>query len=159
MSKITLCLWFDGQAEAAAQFYVSLLPNSKIEQITRYGADTRGAAEGSVMLVEFTLDGQRYIALNGGPMFKPTPALSLSVSCTDQAEVDRLWGALLSGGGKAMQCGWLTDRFGVTWQIVPEMLPRLMRDPDAAKVRRVTQAMMQMVKLDIATLEAAAVAA
>jgi predicted 3-demethylubiquinone-9 3-methyltransferase (glyoxalase superfamily) len=156
MSKITLCLWFDGQAEAAANAYVSLLPNSRIERVTRLGMDTPGAAAGRVLMVEFVLDGQPYLALNGGSMYKLTPALSLSVSCVDQGEVDRLWAALLADGGAEMRCGWVTDRFGVTWQIVPEILPRLMRDPDAAKVRRVTQAMMQMVKLDIMALEAAA---
>ncbi len=158
MSKLSLCLWFDGQAEAAAHFYTSLLPNSRIDTILPYGADAPPALVGTVMLVSFTLMGQSYGALNGGPHYKLTPAASLMVHCADQAEVDRLWTALLADGGAAMQCGWLTDKFGVSWQIVPEMLLQLLQDPDAAKVRRVTAAMMQMVKLEITPLEAAAAA-
>ncbi len=158
MSKITVCLWFDTQAEEAARFYTALLPNSHIESVLHYGPDAPPGRIGSVLLVEFTLDGQTYSALNGGPIYKATPAASLVAHCKDQAEVDRLWNALLADGGTAVQCGWLTDKFGVSWQIVPEVLFRLLKDKDAAKVRRVTAAMMQMIKLEIEPLEAAAAA-
>jgi predicted 3-demethylubiquinone-9 3-methyltransferase (glyoxalase superfamily) len=158
MSKITVCLWFDTQAEEAARFYTALLPNSRVENVLHYGPDAPPGRIGSVLLVEFTLAGQTYSALNGGPIYKATPAASLVAHCKDQAEVDRLWTALLADGGTAVQCGWLTDKFGVSWQIVPEVLFRLLKDQDAAKVRRVTAAMMQMIKLEVAPLEAAAAA-
>ncbi|PVE25012.1 hypothetical protein DC522_07280 [Microvirga sp. KLBC 81] len=152
MSKITPCLWFDGKAEEAAKFYVSLLPGSHIDAILPYTVETPGGKSGDVMSVEFTLAGMRYMALNGGPYFQFTPAISLFVSCADQSEVDRLWDAL-SDGGTPQRCGWITDRYGVSWQIVPEALGRMMKDKDPAKVSRVTEAMMAMIKLDIETLE------
>jgi predicted 3-demethylubiquinone-9 3-methyltransferase (glyoxalase superfamily) len=156
MSKITPCLWFDGQAEDAARFYVSLLPQSKIDRVVNASVDLPGSKAGAVLLVEFTLAGQSFLALNGGPAFKFTEAVSFTINCVDQAEVDRLWEALAADGGKPIQCGWIKDRYGLAWQIVPEELPRLMRDSDPAKVRRVTEAMMKMVKLDVRELERAA---
>ncbi len=154
MSKITPCLWFDGKAEEAAQFYVSLLPDSRIDAVMPYSVKTAGGAPGDVMAVEFTLAGQPYLALNGGPVFKFTPAISFAIACADQAEVDRLWGALTDGGA-AERCGWLKDRYGVSWQIVPSALIAMMKDKDTKRVSRMTEAMMQMVKLDIATLRQA----
>jgi len=154
MSKITPCLWFDGKAEEAATFYVSLLPDSRIDAVLPYTVETPGGSPGDVMSVEFTLAGLRYMALNGGPFFQFTPAISFFVSCADQKEVDRLWDAL-STGGTPMQCGWITDRYGISWQIVPEGFVRMMKDEDPAKVRRVTEAMLTMVKLDVEALEKA----
>ena len=154
MSKITPCLWFDGKAEEAARFYVSLLPDSRIDAVLPYTVETPGGKPGDTMLVEFTLAGESYMALNGGPYYQFTPALSLFVSCNDQAEVDRLWD-VLSDGGTPMQCGWITDRYGVSWQIVPAALSAMMKDKDPAKVRRATEAMLQMIKLDVAQLEKA----
>jgi predicted 3-demethylubiquinone-9 3-methyltransferase (glyoxalase superfamily) len=154
MSKITPCLWFDGKAEEAANYYVSLLPDSRIDAVMRYAAETPGGSPGQVMSVEFTLAGLRYMALNGGPYFQFTPAISFFVSCADQAEVDRLWDTL-SDGGTPQRCGWITDRYGVSWQVVPEALGRLMKDKDTAKVRRVTEAMLTMIKLDVEALERA----
>ncbi len=154
MSKIKPCLWFDGKAQEAAEFYVSLLPDSRIDTVMPYSVETPGGKPGDVMLVEFTLAGESYMALNGGPYFQFTPAISLFVNCADQAEVDRLWDAL-SVGGSPIQCGWITDRYGVSWQIVPEALGIMTKDKDPAKVRRVMEAMQQMVKLDIDALEAA----
>jgi predicted 3-demethylubiquinone-9 3-methyltransferase (glyoxalase superfamily) len=151
---IRLCLWFDGKAEEAAEFYVSLLPDSRIDTVHRGALDWPGGAKGDVLMVEFTLAGRPHMALNGGPYFQFTPALSLAVDCADQAEVDRLWDAL-SAGGSTMECGWLTDRYGLAWQITPARLTEMMRDPDAAKVERVFRAMFTMVKLDLAALEAA----
>src|SRR5689334_7284741 len=152
MSKIKPCLWFDGKAEEAANFYVSLLPDSRIDSVMRYTVETPGGQPGDVMLVEFTLAGSSYSALNGGPYFQFTPAISLFENCADQAEIDRLWNALLDGG-TPMECGWITDRYGVSWQIVPEAMGRMIKDKDPAKVRRVMEAMMTMVKLDLETLE------
>ena len=154
MSKIKPCLWFDGKAQEAAEFYVSLLPDSRIDRVMPYSVETPGGKPGDVMLVEFTLAGESYMALNGGPYFQFTPAISLFVNCADQAEVDRLWDAL-SVGGSPIQCGWITDRYGVSWQIVPEALGIMTKDKDQAKVRRVMEAMQQMVKLDVGALEAA----
>lgn len=154
MSRIAPCLWFDGKAEEAATYYVSLLPDSRVDSVMRYAAETPGGKPGAVMSVEFTLAGLRYMALNGGPYFQFTPAISFFVSCTDQAEVDRLWNAL-SEGGTPQRCGWITDRYGVSWQVVPEALGRLMKGEDKEKVRRVTEAMLAMVKLDVGTLERA----
>ncbi len=154
MSKIKPCLWFNGKAQEAAEFYVSLLPDSRIDAVMPYTVETPGGKPGDVMLVEFTLAGESYMALNGGPYYEFTPAVSLFVSCADQAEVDRLWDAL-SAGGSPLQCGWITDRYGVSWQIVPEALGTMMKDEDPSKVRRVTEAMLQMVKLDAGALEAA----
>jgi predicted 3-demethylubiquinone-9 3-methyltransferase (glyoxalase superfamily) len=156
MSKISPCLWFERDAEEAAKFYTSLLPNSKIEKVWHSPTDYPGGTKDSVLLVDFTLAGQSFQALNGGTKPEYTQALSLSIDCEDQAEVDKVWNAFLANGGKEVQCGWLTDRWGVSWQIVPRILPKLMNDPDRAKAARVMQAMMKMVKIDVAALEKAA---
>ncbi|EIM29340.1 VOC family protein [Microvirga lotononidis] len=152
MSKIKPCLWFDGKAEEAARFYVSLLPDSRIDALVPYSVETPGGKPGDVMVVEFTLAGESYMALNGGPYFQFTPAISLAVTCADQAEIDRLWDAL-SDSGSTQQCGWLTDRYGVSWQVVPAALDAMMKDKDPAKVRRVMEAVLTMVKLDVRALE------
>ena len=154
-SRISPCLWFDGEAEEAAKFYVSVFPNSKIGRISRYG-DAGPGPKGGVMTVAFTLDGQEFIGLNGGPQFKFTEAVSFTVYCDTQKEVDSYWTKLTAGGGKEVQCGWVKDRFGLSWQIVPSVLPKLVADKDPKKVERVMRAMLQMKKLDIATLKAAA---
>ncbi len=155
MSKISPCLWFDGEAEEAANFYVSLLPDSRIERIQLNLVDGPAGKGGSVLVVEFTLAGQDYMALNGGMRFEHTHAISFKIDCADQAEVDRLWDALSSNGGSVERCGWLKDRYGVSWQIVPSVLPQLLGGPDRAGAERAMQAMMQMVKLDIAGLKKA----
>jgi predicted 3-demethylubiquinone-9 3-methyltransferase (glyoxalase superfamily) len=155
MSKIKPCLWFDGVAEEAANFYVSLLPDSRIDRVNRSPADNPSTPAGAVLLVEFTLAGQPFQGLNGGPQFPFTEAVSFSVECEDQAEVDRLWDALTADGGKPVQCGWLKDRFGLSWQIVPKAMGRLMGGSDPAGAKRAMEAMMKMVKLDIAELERA----
>jgi predicted 3-demethylubiquinone-9 3-methyltransferase (glyoxalase superfamily) len=154
MQKITPFLWFDTHAEEAARFYASIFPNSRILNTARYG-DAGPGPKGSVMTVEFQLDGQRMIALNGGPVFRFTEAISLVVDCKDQKEVDHYWSRLLQGGQESM-CGWLKDRYGLSWQIVPAVLGRLLSDPDAKKAKRVMEAMLKMKKIDIAALEAAA---
>jgi predicted 3-demethylubiquinone-9 3-methyltransferase (glyoxalase superfamily) len=154
MSKIAPCLWFDGEAEEAAKLYVSLLPDSRIDHVQKNVTDSPAGKAGSVLIVKFTLAGQRFLALNGGTRFEYTHAISFQVDCADQAEVDRLWDGL-SDGGSTERCGWLKDRYGVSWQIVPNVLPQLLGDPDPAKAQRVMQAMLQMVKLDIAGLKAA----
>ena len=154
MSKIAPCLWFDGEAEEAAKLYVSLLPDSRIDHVQKNVTDSPAGKAGSVLIVKFTLAGQRFLALNGGTRFEYTHAISFQVDCADQAEVDRLWDGL-SDGGSVERCGWLKDRYGVSWQIVPSVLPQLLGDPDPAKAQRVMQAMLQMVKLDIAGLKAA----
>jgi len=156
MSKISPCLWFEREAEEAAKFYISLLPNSKIDNVMHSPTDYPGGAKDGVLLVEFTLAGQSFQALNGGTKGDYTQALSLSIDCEDQAEVDKVWNAFLANGGKEVQCGWLTDRWGVSWQVVPRILPKLLKDPDRKKAARVMQAMMEMVKIDIAALEKAA---
>jgi predicted 3-demethylubiquinone-9 3-methyltransferase (glyoxalase superfamily) len=153
MSKITPFLWFDDQAEEAANFYVSIFPNSKIGTIARYG-DAGPGPKGQVMTIAFELDGQPFIALNGGPYFTFSEAISFAIDCADQAEVDRYWDALLEGG-EASQCGWLKDRFGLSWQVVPRRLFELMGDENPARSKAVTEAMLKMVKLDVAALEAA----
>ena len=153
MQKITPYLWFDTQAEEAANFYVSLFKNSRILDVVRYDDSAPGQA-GKVMIVNFQLDGQDFVALNGGPHFKFTEAISLFVNCQDQQEVDRLWDAL-SAGGEVQQCGWLKDKYGLSWQIIPSALMELMSDPDPVKSMRVRQAMLQMVKIDIAALKKA----
>ena len=153
-SKIAPCLWFNGEAEAAAQFYVTLLPDSRIDLVQSNAGDTPAGPDGSVLVVQFTLAGQRFLALNGGSGASFSHAISFAIDCEDQAEVDRLWDGL-SAGGAVQQCGWLTDRYGVCWQVVPKILPHLLGDPDAARARRVMQAMLQMVKLDIAGLQRA----
>ena len=153
MQKITPFLWFDGRAEEAANFYVSIFKNSKIGKISRYG-DHGPGPKGTVMIVTFQLDGQEFIALNGGPQFTFSPAISFVANCETQEEVDRLW-EKLSEGGKKDRCGWLTDKFGVSWQVVPTALGKLMSDPDREKTGRVMQAMMQMDKIDIQRLQQA----
>ncbi len=155
MSRISPFLWYDSEAEAAAQLYVSIFPNSKITSVSRYGEAGPGKP-GSAMTVSFELDGLPVTALNGGPHFKLTEAFSMSVDCADQTEVDRYWNALIEDGGQPSRCGWLKDRFGLSWQIVPRALPRLLTDPDRAKAQRVMAAMLKMSKLDVAQLEAAA---
>ncbi len=157
MQKITPFLWFDTQAEEAAKFYASVFPNSKILKTARYGEAGPGP-KGSVMTVEFELDGQRMIALNGGPQFKFTEAISLSVDCRDQKEVDHYWSKLSQGGQESM-CGWLKDRYGLSWQVNPAILGELLAGPDAKKAKRVMEAMLRMKKIDIAALKAAAEAA
>jgi predicted 3-demethylubiquinone-9 3-methyltransferase (glyoxalase superfamily) len=155
--RITPFLWFDGQAEEAANFYVSIFPNSKVSATSRYGEAGPGP-KGSVMTVAFDLDGLSFTALNGGPMFKFTEAISLLVHCETQAEVDHYWDKL-SAGGQQVQCGWLKDKYGLSWQIVPNALIELVQDKDPAKSQRVMAAMMQMKKIDIAGLKAAYAAA
>jgi predicted 3-demethylubiquinone-9 3-methyltransferase (glyoxalase superfamily) len=153
MPKITPFLWFDDQAEEAMNFYVAIFENSKAGKVTRYG-DAGPGPKGSVMTASFELDGQPFTALNGGPRFKFTEAISFVVSCETQEEVDQLW-ARLSEGGQTQQCGWLKDKFGLSWQIVPVVLMELMSDPDPERSQRVMAAMLQMTKLDIATLRQA----
>jgi predicted 3-demethylubiquinone-9 3-methyltransferase (glyoxalase superfamily) len=156
MSKLTACLWFDTEGEEAARFYTSVFPNSRITGISHYGeAGPREA--GSVMTVDFELDGQPFLALNGGPDFTFSEAISYQVSCADQAQVDHYW-STLSEGGEEGPCGWLKDRFGLSWQIVPTALPRLLSDTDHEKARRVMAAMLQMKKIQIDELERAAAA-
>jgi predicted 3-demethylubiquinone-9 3-methyltransferase (glyoxalase superfamily) len=154
MQKITPFLWFDTQAEEAATLYTSLFNNSRIVNVVRYGEAGPGVA-GSVMTVEFLLEGQQFTALNAGPQFKFTEAISFVVNCETQREVDRLWEAL-TDGGEEQPCGWLKDKFGLSWQIVPVVLNELLANPDPAKAQQVMQAMLQMKKLDIQTLQDAA---
>ena len=154
MQKITPFLWFDDKAEEAMNFYVSIFKHSKVGRVSRYGEAGPGP-KGSVMSATFDLDGQEFFALNGGPVFQFTPAISFFVNCETQAEVDEFW-EKLSAGGETNRCGWLRDKYGVSWQIVPAILGKLLQDPDAAKSTRVMRAMMQMTKLDIRGLEQAA---
>jgi predicted 3-demethylubiquinone-9 3-methyltransferase (glyoxalase superfamily) len=155
--RITPFLWFDRQAEEAAAFYTSIFPSSKVLTVARYPAEVEHQPEGSVMTVEFELDGQRFTALNGGPHFKFTEAVSFVVSCASAAEVDYYWDRLSADGDPAaQQCGWLKDRYGVSWQIVPNELGRLLNDPDPDRAKRAAQAMLSMKKLDVAALRAAA---
>lgn len=159
MQKISPCLWFDNQAEEAVNFYVSLFPNSKVTYMDRYDesmANAAGRPTGSVMTVVFQLNGQDFMALNGGPIFKFTPAISLMVNCDSQEEVDRFWDKLTEDGGKPGQCGWLEDKYGISWQIVPTALGELMQDKNPEKVKRVNEAMLKMTKLDIKALQEAA---
>ena len=157
MPAITPWLWFDTEGEEAAQFYTSVFPNSRILDVSRYGS-AGPRPEGTVMTVSFELDGQRLAALNGGPDFSFTEAVSFQVACADQDEVDHYWNAL-SDGGEEGPCGWLKDRFGLSWQIVPNALPRLLGDPDPERAQRVMAAMLKMKKIEIAELERAAEAA
>ena len=156
MSKVSTCLWFGKDAEAAVRFYVSLVPNSSLTHIQRSPANWPGGEAGDVIMVTFTLGGQSFQALNGGAPSSYGTAASISVKCADQAEVDRLWTALVADGGSEIMCGWLRDKWGVPWQIVPETLPQLLADRDPAVSGRVFAAMTKMVKLDIAALERAA---
>lgn len=155
MDRISICLWFDGNAQQAAEFYTGLFPDSRIDEVTRSPADYPAGKTGDVLTVAFTLAGRSFLGLNGGPEFSFTEAVSLSTDCADQAEVDRYWQAL-SAHPESEACGWVKDRFGLSWQIVPRVLPRLLADPDRNKARRVMEAMMRMKKIDIAALEAAA---
>ncbi len=165
MQKIIPNLWFEGNGEEAAKFYVDTFnnapysqKNSKVGKITRYdapSAEVSGQPEGSVLTVEFTLGGLDYVAINGGPIFKFTEAVSFSIDCKDQAEVDYFWEKLLEGGGQESQCGWLKDKFGLSWQVVPRALVDFLNDPDPEKSKRVMEAMLKMVKLDVATFQKA----
>lgn len=157
MNKIAPCLWFDSQAEEAAKFYVSIFEDSGIDAVSRYGKEgfeIHGRPEGSVLTVAFRLAGQTFTALNGGPYFKFNEAISLQVFCETQAEVDHFWSRLTEGGEEGV-CGWLKDRFGLSWQIVPSVLPKMLLDPDGEKSQRVMKAYLQMKKFDIAALERA----
>ena len=155
--KITSCLWFDDKAEEAAKFYTSIFKNSKIGKITRYdeeAAQASGRPLNSIMTIEFQLEGQEFLALNGGPIFKFTEAVSFIVNCETQEEVDHFW-SKLSAGGEESRCGWIKDKFGLSWQVVPLVLVEMLADKDAAKAKRVTHAMLQMDKIDILTLKKA----
>ncbi len=156
MSKVSTCLWHGKDLEEAVRFYVSLVPGSHIDHVLHSPGPWPGGKVGDVILITFTLNGQNYQALNGGAPVDYGTAASISVACSDQAEVDRLWAALTANGGSEIACGWLRDRWGVPWQIVPETLPRLLADPDPAVSGRVFQAMQSMIKLDVAALERAA---
>jgi predicted 3-demethylubiquinone-9 3-methyltransferase (glyoxalase superfamily) len=155
MSKISPCLWFDGRAEEAAAFYTSLFPNSRIERVNRSPGETPSGPEGMVLTVDFTLGGEPFIALNGGPDFQFNEAVSFSIDCEDQAEVDRYWDALIADGGEPSVCGWLKDRFGVSWQVVPRVLPEYLSADDREAAKRALDAMLKMTKLDVATLREA----
>ena len=159
MQKISPCLWFDDQGEEAAKFYTSIFKDSKIGDVTRYGKEgyeIHGREEGTVMTVEFEIEGQKFLALNGGPIFKFNEAISFQVYCETQEEVDYYWEKLSEGGDeKAQQCGWLKDEYGVSWQIVPNILIKMLKDKDSQKSQRVMKAMLQMHKLDISTLKKA----
>ena len=156
MSKVSTCLWFDREAESAVRFYVSLIADSSVDHVQRSPAKWPGGEAGDVIVVSFTLGGQSFQALNGGAPAQYGTAASISASCADQAEVDRLWAALTADGGSEIMCGWLRDKWGVPWQIVPEVLPRLLADPDPGVSARVFAAMTQMVKLDVSAIERAA---
>jgi predicted 3-demethylubiquinone-9 3-methyltransferase (glyoxalase superfamily) len=155
MPQISPWLWFDGRAEEAANFYVSIFQNSRILATSRTPEGTPGEP-GGVLVVNFELDGRRFNALNGGPMFAFTEAISFEIACEDQAEVDEYWARLTADGGEESQCGWLKDRFGVSWQVIPKRLGELLGDPDPVRAQRAMQAMLQMRKLDVAALERAA---
>jgi predicted 3-demethylubiquinone-9 3-methyltransferase (glyoxalase superfamily) len=155
MDKITPVLWFDRNGEEAANFYVSLLPDSRIDRVTRAPADYPSGAEGDVITVDFTLAGRQYQVLNGGPQFPFTEAVSFMIHCEDQAEVDRLWDALTADGGEPVQCGWIKDRWGLSWQIIPREMLEMLGSDDRAGAERAMQAMLQMSKLDVAALRRA----
>lgn len=154
MQKITPFLWYDGKAEDAANLYVSVFKNSRITKVRNWGEAGPGP-KGTVMGLDFEIEGQSFVAFNGGPHFSFTPAISLFVNCETQQEVDEIWDKLTADGGKPVQCGWLTDKFGVSWQIIPKTLGEMLSDPDPAKAARVMKAMMQMVKIDVAALKQA----
>jgi predicted 3-demethylubiquinone-9 3-methyltransferase (glyoxalase superfamily) len=153
--KIFTFLWYAKEAEEAAKFYTSLFPDSRVERVMSMQSESPSGPAGSVKLVDFVLFGQRFQAMTAGPHHEFNDAVSLTVECEDQAELDRYWTAFLEGGGKAQACGWLNDRWGVRWQIVPRILEEMMNDPDPVRAKRVTDAMLQMVKLDVATLQKA----
>jgi predicted 3-demethylubiquinone-9 3-methyltransferase (glyoxalase superfamily) len=155
MSKITPCLWFDGNAEEAANFYVSLLPGSRVDNVMRSPADNPSTPAGAVLTVDFTLAGQRFTGLNGGPQFSFTEAISFVIDCEGQPEVDRLWAALTQSGGTPGQCGWLKDRYGVSWQVIPRQLGEILGDPDTERAGRAMEAMLEMGKIDVAALRRA----
>jgi predicted 3-demethylubiquinone-9 3-methyltransferase (glyoxalase superfamily) len=159
MTRLFPCLWFDGNAEEAANFYVSLLPDSRIVNVWRSPADTPSGPAGMVLTVDFTLAGQQFQGLNGGPDFSFNEAVSFTIECDDLAEVDRLWEALTANGGEPGPCGWLKDRFGLSWQIVPRRLAELLSDPDPGRAQRAMEAMLKMGKIEVAELEKAADAA
>lgn len=154
MPKQTPCLWFDGQAEQAAEHYTAIFPNSSIGSVTRYGPNMP-MPEGTAMTVSFTLDGQDYVALNGGPQYSFTEAISFQIACADQEEADHYWNRLTEGGEEG-QCGWLKDRFGVSWQVIPSELMTLLSDPDPGRAQRATEAMLGMRRIDLAELRRAA---
>ena len=159
ITRITPFLWFDHQAEEAVAFYTSIFPSSKVRSVVRYdaaGAAAAGRPEGSAMTVDFELDGRPYVALNGGPDYRFTEAVSFQISCADQDEVDRYWDTLVADGGEEGPCGWVKDRFGLSWQVVPAVLPELLTDPDPERANRAMAAMLKMTRLDIAALRAAA---
>src|SRR4051812_9989924 len=156
MDKIVPCLWYNHNAEEAANFYITLFPDSRIDDVMRSPVDTPSGKEGDVLVVEFTLAGRRYVGLNGGSMFTLSEAFSMQVRTEDQEETDRLWDAIVSNGGEESVCGWCKDRWGLSWQITPKRLLELNTDPDAARARRAMQAMMKMRKIDIAAVKAAA---
>jgi predicted 3-demethylubiquinone-9 3-methyltransferase (glyoxalase superfamily) len=153
------CLWFDGRAEEAASFYVSLVPDSRIDRVWRSPADTPSGPAGMVLTVDFTLGGRRFQGLNGGPEFRFGEAISFVIECEDQAEVDRLWEALAADGGEPGPCGWIKDRFGLSWQVVPRRLNELLDDPDPDRARRAMESMLAMGKIEVDELERAAAAA
>ncbi len=155
MDKIAPCLWFDGTAEEAARFYTSLFPDSRIDRVDRAAADNPSTKKGGVLTVEFTLGGRSFVGLNGGPEFPFTEAVSLQIDCADQAEVDRYWDALIEGGGAPSVCGWLKDRFGLSWQVVPKQLREMLASPDRPAAERAMKAMLEMTKLDVRELRAA----
>lgn len=158
MPKITPCLWFDNQAEEAAELYTSLFPNSKTGNVSHYddaSAEVSGMPKGSVLTVAFELDGQDFVALNGGPQFKFTEAVSFMINCKDQEEVDHYWDGLTAGGGEEGPCGWCKDKFGLSWQVVPKRLEELLSDPDRDKSQRVMRSMLKMKKIVVADLEKA----
>jgi predicted 3-demethylubiquinone-9 3-methyltransferase (glyoxalase superfamily) len=162
LNKLVSCLWFDKEAEDAAVFYCSIFRNSKMGKVTRYGkegTEIHGQPEGKVMTVDFELEGNRFVALNGGPMFKFSEAISFQIHCENQEEIDYYWSKLTADGGQESHCGWLKDKFGLSWQVTPVTLIEMLTEGDAAKAQRVTKAFMQMKKFDIATLERAAKAA
>jgi len=156
MGKVYPCLWFDGNAEEAAEFYAALLPDSHVDKVWRTPADTPSGPAGMVLTVDFTLAGQQVQGLNGGPDFRFNEAVSFVIDCDDQAEVDRLWDGLLANGGEPGPCGWLKDQFGLSWQVVPRRLNELLDDPDQERARRAMDAMLKMGKIEVADLERAA---
>ena len=155
MPNIAPCLWFDGQAEQAAQFYTSVFPDSRIDKVHRSPADNPSTPAGAVLTVDFTLSGRKFIGLNGGPDFKFSEAISFSIDCEDQAEVDRYWDALIAGGGEHSVCGWLKDRYGVSWQVIPKAIERYFDGSDRAGAARAMEAMLQMTKIDVEKLREA----